>query len=499
MELSGSDRARLDLGSLARVPPECRPRVRPDALRPGIVHIGLGAFHRAHQAVFTEDAMAASGDLSWGIVAVAPRSPDVYERLRQQDGLFSVTSLDGAGASTRVVGSIAGLCHAAADPAALPLLVADGAVRIVTLTVTEKAYAWDSAAGRLREDPDVVADLASDRPPRTVPGMLVRALVARARADAGPLAVLSCDNLTANGRMLAAVVGDGLARAVGVTESDRAWLAANVSFPSCMVDRIVPAQTDDTVAQASAALGVLDRAALAAEPYKQWVVEDLFPGGRPAWERGGVVLTGDVTPYEHLKLRTLNGVHTALALLGALAGAETIAEALALPHAADAMRGLIADDVAPSLSPPDGVDVVHYGSSVLSRFANPAIGHRTLQVAMDCSQKLPQRVLSTILARRAEGGVPRRSALVLAAWMRFLQGSADDGRPLPLDDPMAAQLRAALAASDSTPAGIVDAVLRLDSVFPPEIAKDDEVRVLIAEWLEALTRYGALAALAAAA
>ncbi len=175
---------------------------------------------------------------------------------------------------------------------------------------------------------------------------------------------------------------------------------------------------------------------MAAEPYPQWVIEDDFPGGRPAWETAGAVLTDDAGPWERLKLRTLNGVHSAMAYLGALAGRETIADALPIPGLTDAMRRLIAEDIAPSFTPPDGVSVVDYGESVLERFANPAIAHRTLQVAMDGSQKLPQRVLHTIRDRRAAGAEPRWGALVVAAWMRFARGVADDGRALPLDDPL---------------------------------------------------------------
>ncbi len=283
---------------------------------------------------------------------------------------------------------------------------------MVTLTVTEKGYAGD------------------------VPALLARGLRARERADAGPIALVSCDNVPSNGRHLRGVIE----RAV---TSD--WIRANVSYPSTMVDRIVPAPTPSVLADAEAALGVRDLAALSAEPYRQWVIEDVFPGGRPAWERAGAVLTADVGPWERLKLRTLNGVHSALAYLGALAGRETIAEALEIPGMRDALRRLVAEDIAPSFAPPPGISVVAYGDSVLDRFANPVIAHRTVQVAMDGSQKLPQRVLHTMLDRRAAGAAPHWAALVVAAWMRFAQGVADDGRALPLDDPLASDIRAALA------------------------------------------------------
>jgi fructuronate reductase len=266
-----------------------------------------------------------------------------------------------------------------------------------------------------------------------------------------------------------------------------------------MVDRIVPATTREILDVAAQELGVRDRAAVCGEPYTQWVVEDDFPGGRPAWEQAGAVLTDDAQPWERLKLRTLNGVHSAVAYLGAVAGCETIAEAIRLPGLLAAMRQFIADDVAATLLPPAGVTTVDYGEQVLQRFANPAIGHRTVQVAMDGTQKLPQRVLHTILERRAAGGVPRWATLVVAGWMRYVQGVADDGRELPLDDPLADTIRARLAAAPSTADGVVGALLGLDTVFDPALAADETVRDLLVEWLTALDKHGVADTLAGAA
>ncbi|MFY1674820.1 mannitol dehydrogenase family protein [Plantactinospora sp. WMMB334] len=488
--------SRLGLDALRRLPAASRPLVRPGTVPAGIVHLGLGAFHRAHQAVYTEEAVAAAGG-DWGIVGVAPRSTDMVTKLADQDCLFSVTTASGGGNRTRVVGALAGVRHAASDPAAIVTLLADPAIRVVTLTVTEKAYQLDPATGRLRPDDAVLADLTTDRPPRTVPGLLVRGLLARAAAEAGPLALVSCDNLPSNGERLRSLVeqalrlcGGGQGGAAGRTDPLDGWLTENVSFPGTMVDRIVPASTPRTLADAAAALGVDDLAAVAAEPYRQWVIEDRFPGGRPAWERAGAVLTDDAGPWERLKLRALNGVHSATAYLGALAGRETIAEALEIPHLATVLRRLIAEDVASSFAPPDGVSVVDYGEEVLERFANPVIRHRTIQIAMDGSQKLPQRVLHTIADLRAAGARPRWAALVVAAWMRFVQGRADDGTPLPLDDPLADRIRAALAAGTDSPAGVVAALFGLTEVFPAELTADDEVRELVVEWLTALDRHG---------
>ena len=486
----------LGLAGLRRLPAASRPLLSPGSVGTGIVHLGLGAFHRAHQAVYTEEAVAAAGG-DWGIVGVAPRSRDVVAALAAQDSLFSVTTLSGAGSSTRVIGALSGVRHAAADPGAVVTLLADPAVRVVTLTVTEKGYRLHPATGRLLVDDDLCADLTTDRPPCTVPGLLVRGLIARYRSGAGPVALLSCDNLPANGHRLGSLVDQALRRIrPGVGDDLLDWVGGNVTFPGSMVDRIVPATTPRTLAAAATALGARDLAAVAAEPYRQWVVEDDFPGGRPAWEKAGVVLTDDARPWERLKLRTLNGVHSAIAYLGALAGCETVADALRLPGLHDAMCRFIAEDVAHSLMPPAGVDVVQYGDEVLERFANPAIAHRTVQVAMDGSQKLPQRVLHTIEARRAAGAVPRWGALVVAAWIRFAQGAADDGRPLPLDDPLAAEIRSRLAAAPGTPDGAVAAMFGLAAVFPAELAADAVLRAQVSEWLTAFDRHGVAATLA---
>jgi fructuronate reductase len=488
----------LGLAGLARLPERSRPLVRPGDVPAGIVHLGLGAFHRAHQAVYTEEAIARGGG-DWGIVGVAPRSASVVADLAAQDRLFSVTTMSGADAGTRVCGVLAGVRHAAADPGAVVALLADPAVRVLTLTVTEKGHRLDPSTGQLMVDADLRADLTTARAPGTIPGLLLRGLLARYRADAGPLAVVSCDNLPSNGRRLHGLVDQARMLVPGQPAAFADWLRDSVTFPGTMVDRIVPASTPETLELAATALGARDLAGVHGEPYRQWVIEDRFPGGRPAWELAGAQLTEDAGPWERLKVRTLNGVHSAIAYLGAVAGRETIAAALRIPGMRAAMSRFVAEDVAGSLQPPPGVSVIGYGESVLERFADPAIAHRTQQIAMDGTQKLPQRVLHTIAGRRAAGASPRWAALVVAAWMRYAQGVADDGRALPLDDPLAEQIHQRLAATGSTPACVAEALFGLDTVFPAELAADDTVRDLVVEWLTALDKHGVEATLAAAA
>jgi fructuronate reductase len=463
----------------------------PPPSRPGIVHIGLGAFHRAHQAVYTDAALRYAGG-DWGIVAVAPRSPATVSAINEQDGLFSVTTLSAGPPVTEVIGSLVGALHLPSQGEAVLDLLADPATRVVTLTVTEKAYLTDGA-GRLLDDPQLLADLVGLAPPRTVVGLLARALRRRAATGGAPLALVSCDNLPANGERLRSA----LCQALG--EEPGSWAA----FPSTMVDRIVPASTPRTYERARQALGCTDEAAVEAEPFNQWVIEDdpampwrFFPGGRPAWESGGATFSAQVPAYERLKLRMLNGVHSTLAYLGCLAGVATIREALLLPGMADFIDKLMAEDIAPTVRAPDGVSVKAYGASVLDRFANPAIEHRTMQVAMDGSQKLPQRVFAAVAERRAAGAEPVYLATTVAAWARFLGGVSDDGAVLPLDDPLAAALRDALTAAGDDATAQVRAILGVAAVAPEGLADDATLVGLVAERLAAL-RSGGVAGLLA--
>jgi fructuronate reductase len=447
------------------------------------VHLGIGAFHRAHQAVFTEDAIAAGGG-DWGICGVTQRGPGVVDQLAPQDGLYSVTARDGAGAATRVIGAVREVRWARADPEAVRDRIAAPATAVVTLTVTEKGYRHDPAGGGLnRRDPDVAADLA-DGGTRTVLGQLAAGLERRRATSGAPITILSCDNLPANGRLLR-----GLMREFTEGRPLRPWLEEAVAFPCTMVDRIVPATTPHDRDEITATLGVADEGAVVTEPFAQWVIEDAFAAPRPAWERAGAILADDVSPYELVKLRLLNGSHSTVAYLGALAGHELVAEAVA-PFA-PVLRALMADDAAPTVSVPAGFDLPAYQDEVLARFANSALPYRTLQVASDGSQKLPQRLLGTARDRRRAGAEPRMAALGVAAWMRFVSARCSDaGQPLPLDDPLGGVIAERLA-GETAPGAVVDRLLAMEQIFPGELAADAGWRDLLVEWLTALGRDGA--------
>ena len=480
----------LSLAELTRVPAAYRPVIDPRQRRVRMVHLGIGAFHRAHQAFYTEEC----GD--WGSCGVTQRSPRVARQLAPQDCLYTLLVRDGADARPQVIGSVREVLYGGGDPAAVAARIADPEVSVVSLTVTEKGYRHDPATGRLRlGDPEIAADLAG-RPPRTVVGQLTAGLAARAAAGGAPVTVLCCDNLPSNGPTVRGLVLE-YARAYAAGAAADAWpgalpdwIGARVAFPATMVDRIAPATTDADRAEVAALLGVRDEAAVVTEPFTQWVIEDSFAAPRPAWEKAGAQLVSDVAPYEKVKLRMLNGAHSALAYLGGLAGHEFIAGALADDALAGCVRLLMLADAAPTLDAPPGMDLAEYAEQVLRRFGNTALRHRCAQVAMDGSQKLPQRLLGTVADRLSAGEAPVWAGLAVAAWMRHVWAErTDDGRPFPVDDPMAGVFRSRLAAA-ATPEAVVTALLGVHEVFG-DLGESVALRELLSEHLSRLTRDGA--------
>jgi fructuronate reductase len=480
---------RLNLDALGHLPPERRPRIDPRGLAIGIVHLGIGAFHRAHQAVYTEEAIAQAGG-DWGICGVTQRSRDVVEVLAPQDGLYSVAVRGDGPERLRVVGSVREVRWALEDPHGLRERIADPSTALMTLTVSEKAYRHDPATNRLRlDDPDIAADLEHGTS-RTVIGQIVHGLERRRRASGAPITVLCCDNLPSNGRVLAGLVREFVDQLRG-SEPLQEWIAGAVRFPATMVDRIVPATTAEDRETAARVLGVRDRGLVVTEPFSQWVIEDDFAGSRPAWERAGAEMTDDVGPYERIKLRMLNGSHSMLAYLGVLADYELVSDAVRSDGLRAAVAGLMAVDVPPTLVLPDGFDLDAYQRELMRRYANPALRHRTAQITMDGSQKLPQRLLGTVRDRRQAGAEPTLAALAVAAWMRFVSvRRSDSGQPLTVDDPLADTIAARLTGRDA-PAEIVDELLSLDEVFTEDLASDRELRDLLVELLTRLSRDGA--------
>ncbi len=432
----------------------------------GIVHLGLGAFFRAHGAIYIEEAMAASGG-NWGILGVSLQRPDIRDALQPQDGLYTALELGPQGETTRIVTSVTGVLVAPEDPQAVLDAMADPGVRIVSLTVTEKGYCHEPATGRLDANhPDVTHDLTNPLP-RSAIGFLVRALDRRRLAGLRPFTVLTCDNLPGNGHLLRGLVLD-FARRI-----DRAlarWIEVEVRFPATMVDRIVPATTPDVIARVATLTGQADRAPVQHEPFRQWVVEDSFVDGhRPDLAAVGVELVADVTAHENMKLRMLNGTHSSLAYLGYLAGHETIADTVADPVFARFVSNLWTREIIPAIEAPTGVSLQDYVDRLLERYRNPGIRHRTWQIAMDGSQKLPQRILGTLAENHSAGRESPGLILAVAAWMRYVGGLDERGQPIDVRDPMSARLRAAHASHD-TPEGLVAALLGVREIFPEALS-----------------------------
>ena len=469
---------RLGLRTLGEV---AGPAVDPRELEVGIVHLGLGAFHRAHQAVYTEDAVAAEPG-PWGICGASRRSRAVVDALAEQDGLFGLLERGPEEDRARVVGVVREALVAAEQPDVLRDRLAAATTHVVTLTVTEAGYHHDPATGRLdAAHPDVAADLAGG-PPRTPVGQLVRGL--RARCAAGvdaPLAIVSCDNLPRNGELLRGLVEDFCARAEA--GGPAGWIAEHADFPCTMVDRIVPAATAADRDAASRLIGARDEATVVCEPFCQWVLEDAFRGRRPAWEAAGALLVPDTRPYEAMKLRLVNGGHSALAYLGLLRGLATVADAVADPELGGFLERLLASELAPTLGAVPGVDLDRYREALVTRFANPRMEHRLEQIAADGARKLPLRLLAPARELLAAGREPAGICLVVAAWLRWLAG--DGGRAQAAADALHGEVAAAVAGAGS-PAAAAERALAVGAVFGDDLRESGAFRALLADGLAAL-------------
>lgn len=395
----------------------------------GIIHLGIGAFHRAHQAWYTDRAMD-GGDRDWAIAGVSLRSPMVAEQLNPQDGLYTVVERSAAGDKARLIGAVREVIVAPQDPTALAARLAAPTTHIISLTITEKGYCR-APDGSLD---DALAAAGSIYP------HLADAMRQRRTAGIAGLTLLSCDNLAGNGEQLQRLMGEYLDRHA---PDLRAWFDAECACPSTMVDRIVPATTSDDLTAVEAQLGLRDEAAVVTEPFSQWVIEDRFAGPRPGWEKVGAQLVSDVEPYETAKLRMLNGAHSALAYLGLERGHEFVHQAIGDPVLRPLIERLMRDEAATSIAAAPEQDLDAYTADLLARFGNPALNHRLAQIAMDGSQKIPQRWLQTLAAHAARGERCPAILTALGAWLRHARG---DQRPV--DDPLAERLAQAWQGTD---------------------------------------------------
>jgi fructuronate reductase len=485
---------RLSQGTLSRLPADiARPAYNRAAVATGIVHLGVGAFHRAHEAVFTEAAIAA-GDQRWGILGASLRSPDVRDALAPQDWLYTVASRDDDAEALQVIGVLRGVLVAPENPAALLAAMTDARVAIVSLTVTEKGYGLSPASGGLDDaHPDIRHDLAAPHDPRSGPGYLLEALARRRAVGIPPFTVLCCDNLARNGE----TVGRILREMAALRDKALAqFIRDEVAFPSTMLDRIVPATTENDRQHIAGRLSLNDASPVIAEAYNRWVVEDRFPAGRPDWAAAGVEMVGDIAPYEALKLKLLNASHSALAYLGYLAGHETIADATNDPLFRAFIEEMMDEEIMPTLDIPAGVDAAGYRRTLVQRFANRAIRHRTWQIAMDGSQKLPPRLLGTIRDRLASGASFDRLALAVAGWMRYVSGQAENGQAIDVRDPLADRIKRIVDGAGGNAAALAAALVAVPEIFGSDLPADTHFVARVTAALEQLYAMGARASVA---
>lgn len=433
---------------------------------PGVVHLGLGAFHRAHQALVF-DTLLQRGDARWGVLGVAMRNTELADALAAQDGLYAVQVASSAGVQWQLGGAIWHTCVAAREPAQVVQALAAPSTRWVTLTVTEKGYGPALAQ------------------------LLVQGLAARHAAGLPGLTLASCDNLAHNGRKLQALCVDAAQKEKPALAQ---WISTACAFPNSMVDRIVPAATGQRLATARQALGVADQGALGTEAFWEWVIECRFadPADGDVLAAAGVTVVDDVAPFEEAKLRMLNGSHTAMACMGAVAGWPVISDCIAQPAVHRFVHGLMTQEVGPQLRRPDWAA---YRDALLARFANPELQHQVHQIATDSSQKIPYRWVPSVLDALRAGQPVERLAFAAAAWMRYLRGSDEQGKPYTMSDPMADTLKALALTHAGDAAATVQALGTLPAIWGEALPQQAQWLARVSHWLAQINQRGVLAAL----
>ena len=462
-----------------------------DLVTPGMVHVGVGAFHRAHQAMYHDELMNQGAALDWGIcgVGVLPGDLRMKQALDAQDGLYTLVLKHNDGTwEPRVIGSIVEYLFAPDDPEAVIEKMAAPSTRIVSLTITEGGYNISDTTGEFEKDnPDVVRDLEPGAVPRTVFGLVTEALRRRWTRGLAPFTIMSCDNLPGNGQ-LSKTVFTALAR---LRDPDLAsWVARGTRFPDSMVDRITPATTDADRAEIRDRFGIDDQWPVVCEPFTQWVLQDTFAAGRPAYERAGVQVVGDVQPYELMKLRLLNGSHQAMAYFGYLAGYRLVHEAAQDPLFRAFLLGYMDQEATPTLAPVPGVDLEDYKHTLIERLANPEIRDTIARLCAESSDRIPKFLLPVIRAQLATRGEIRRSAAVVASWARYAEGTDERGEPIEVVDRLAGRLTRAARRQREDPLAFI-----ADREVFGDLADDQRFVAAYASALASLHRRGARATL----
>ncbi|KAA3622522.1 MAG: mannitol dehydrogenase family protein [Proteobacteria bacterium] len=439
-----SDRGpiKLDTRNLARLSPRVQvPTYDRRGANGGLVHIGVGSFFRAHQAVYLDDLLQQSGNSQWGYcgIGLLPHDAGVRDALLSQDCLYTVLERSAGGDRARVIGALLDFLHAPRDPETVLKKLASPRTRIVSLTITEGGYYVNKGTGEFNDThPDILHDLKHPQQPRCSFGVLLEALDHRRKRGLEPFTLMSCDNLQHNGDLTRKML---LAFAECRDPQLAGWLGEHCAFPNSMVDRITPATTDEHRALLREEFNLDDAWPVVTESFTQWIIEDNFPGGRPAWETVGAQMTTDVLPYEKMKLRLLNASHQALCYIGMLLGYEFAHEAMQDARIQKLVRTMMDGEVTPLLTTPAGIDLEAYKTSLVERFSNPNIRDQLSRIGSEGSAKIPVFVLPSIVEGLRQGTPVKLLCFTVAAWLRSFAGTDDTGRPISIVDPMAERLR----------------------------------------------------------
>ncbi len=461
---------KLNEANLPQLPgPIARPDYRLAEVTTGIAHIGVGGFHRAHQAAYTDALMNTGEGLEWGICGIGTRAEEraMRDALAAQDYLYTLVELDDRpDTEVRVIGSIRDMLLVGEDGSeAVVARLADPAIRIVSLTITEGGYCMDDSTGEFNAKlPHIQHDLENPRTPISVFGLLCAALAKRRGQGLPAFTVMSCDNLPHNGD----VTRKATLAFAGLVDADLAgWIERNVSFPNAMVDRITPMTSAAHRQDLERQHGLDDAWPVVCEPFVQWVLEDRFVAGRPAWEKVGVQFTDDVSPYEEMKIKLLNGSHLALTYLGFLRGYRFVHETMADPLFVEYIRRYMDEDVTPQLAPVPGIDLARYKQTLIERFSNRAIADQLERVCSDGSSKFPKFSVPTIDRLIADNAALDRAALVVAAWALYLRGADENGVPYHIPDPRADFCQSLVAEDD----GLAERLLGREEIFGTQIPR----------------------------
>ncbi|MBC8944184.1 D-mannonate oxidoreductase [Xenorhabdus indica] len=496
----GIHRAMMEKNLVTAITSVPCPHWTTERLTSRIVHLGCGAFHRAHQALYTHHVLEQT-DSDWGYceVNLTLNGVSLIENLKKQSMRYTVSEKGQGKTTLKIIGSMKEGMHPLIDGTqAIIEKMANPDVAIISLTITEKGYCTDATTGRL--DPNnewIIKDIANPAVPRSAIGYITAALKLRFERSLPAVTILSCDNVRENGHVAREAVL-GLARLQDKKLAQ--WIEKQVTFPCTMVDRIVPAATPETLTEIAQQLGVEDPCAIACEPFRQWVIEDNFVNGRPDWDRAGAQFVDDVAPFEMMKLRMLNGAHSFLAYLGYLGGYAYISDTMKNADYRQAVYALMLNEQAPTLSMPEDSDLMAYADKLIERFTNPALKHQTRQIATDGSQKLPQRMIDSIEWHLLRGSDYRCLALGVAGWMRYISGVDEQGQPIDVRDPLKETFAAIFAKYDYSVAvaeDVVKELLAIESIFGKELAKNRDFIDNVTKAYQNLLNVGARQAVAA--